>query len=299
MNHLNYISRGNGYPVILLHGISASLHDWDALLPDLASSGFQAIAVDLLGHGESDKPEDLEAYNSDHIYTTFEEWLLRLPDRTPFSLVGHSYGGYLGLRFAMSYPDKVRALVMIDPFYDLDQLSPWLQWLNSRPFWGARALQLVPLTFIDFVLGWDPADSARFSPEARWQVAVDYKRASPNVLNIPRTIHSLDSKLNIIQTPSLVIWGEGDLTLKPGSFPRLVSILPRAVGHPISGSGHQPHIGNPGLVNPLILDFLMNHDCDVFTEGGVEGNLANHQIGGMKPSSQTSGGDSDRRHSIA
>jgi len=299
MSRLNYITRGEGYPVILLHGISASLHDWEALIPDLASSGYHSMAVDLLGHGESEKPEDPEAYTSDYLYATFEEWLFRLQVQTPCYLVGHSYGGYLGLLFALRYPDKIKALVMIDPFYNRDQLSPWLQWLNRRPSWGARALQFIPLTFIDFVLGWDPADAARFSPEARWQVAVDYKRASPNVLNIPRTMSSLGSELHEMETPTLVIWGENDLTLEPRSFPRLVSILPHAVGHPIPDSGHQPHIGKPGLVNRLILDFLMDYESNTMQVGVMERSRSIGELGSVNRTSQTDGKDDGSYLSLA
>ena len=106
------------------------------------------------------------------------------------------------------------------------------------------------------MLGWDPVSAPHFSPEARWQIAVDYKRASPHILNLPRTVSDMAPDLARVQAPSLVIWGEKDLTLRPDSFSELVAALPDAHGHPIPGSGHQPHIGNPELVNRLVLDFL-------------------------------------------
>jgi len=260
MSNLNFIAHGEGQPVILIHGISASLHDWEALMPDLGAAGYHAIAVDLLGHGESEKPEDPGAYNSEDVYAVFEAWVDGLKDQPPYVLVGHSYGGYVGLLYALRHPQKVQTLVLIDPFYSPDQLTPWLQWLNRRPTWGIKALQYVPLTLIDFVLGWDPADTARFSPQARWQIAVDYKRASPNVLNIPRSVADLSLELHQVKIPSLIIWGENDLTLKPRSFQRLVSGLPCATGHSIADSGHQPHIGNPDLVNRLVLEFVEKYN---------------------------------------
>jgi pimeloyl-ACP methyl ester carboxylesterase len=150
----------------------------------------------------------------------------------------------------------VRALVLVDPFYSSRQLSPLLNWLKLRPSLGVKAIQFVPLALIDTLLGWDPISAPHFSPDARWQIAIDYKRASPHILNVPGTVSDMTPDLERVQAPCLVIWGEKDLTLNPNSFSDLVAALPNARGHPISDSGHQPHIGNPELVNRLVLDFL-------------------------------------------
>ena len=48
----NFVQHGSGTPVILVHGIAASLHDWDDLIPELAKNGHASYALDLLGHGE-------------------------------------------------------------------------------------------------------------------------------------------------------------------------------------------------------------------------------------------------------
>ena len=256
MELLHYIARGEGPPVILIHGMAASSHDWEALMPDLAAAGYRALAVDLLGHGESAKPDAPHVYTSRHIYAALEEWLANLKDSPPFILIGHSLGGFMCLNYALRYPQNVHAMVLIDPVYSPDQLSPLLRWLNRRPALGVKALQVVPLKVIDALLGWDPISAPHFSPEVRWQIAVDYKRASPHILYIPRTIPDLTPDLDRIETQTLVMWGEKDLTLAPDTFPELVREMPNACGRPIPGSGHQPHIGNPDLVNRLVLDFL-------------------------------------------
>jgi 4,5:9,10-diseco-3-hydroxy-5,9,17-trioxoandrosta-1(10),2-diene-4-oate hydrolase len=255
-SHINYIARGQGQAVIFLHGIAASLHDWDSLLPAVAAAGFRAFAIDLPGHGESEKPEDPDAYTASGIEQALQAWLDNLKDGPPYILIGHSFGGYLSLRYALRHPEQVQGLLLIDPYYSLSQPSPLLRWFLPRPTLGIRALQLTPLPLIDRVLGWDPVDTSHFSTEARWQVAVDYKRASPHILNYPRTISDLTPRLGQIQAPTRVIWGTHDLTLRPASFPQLVSAIPKATGHPIEGSGHQPHIGRPEQVRKLALEFL-------------------------------------------
>ena len=59
---VNYVQHGAGAPVILTHGLAASLHDWDDLLPELSASGYAGYALDLLGHGESEKPARARLY---------------------------------------------------------------------------------------------------------------------------------------------------------------------------------------------------------------------------------------------
>jgi len=257
-HHIHYIARGQGQPVIFLHGVAASLHDWDSMLPAVAEAGYRTFAIDLPGHGESEKPDDPDAYTAQAVEQALEGWMGSLKDGPPYILIGHSFGGYLSLSFALRHPERVRALALIDPYYSRQQPSPLLRWFLPRPTLGIRAMQITPLPLIDRALGWDPVDASRFSAEARWQVAVDYKRASPHILNYPRTISDLTPRLGQIQAPTLVIWGTHDLTLQPASFLLLVSAVPGAAGHAIPGSGHQPHIGQPERVQKLVLDFLAN-----------------------------------------
>ena len=72
---MNYVVDGEGPPVVLVHGMAASLADWSRLMPLLVSAGYKAIAVDLLGHGDSDKPKNQDGYSADAVYQALEKWL--------------------------------------------------------------------------------------------------------------------------------------------------------------------------------------------------------------------------------
>ena len=254
---INFTTTGNGGPpVLLIHGMGASLYDWEALAPALASAGFRTYAVDLPGHGESGKPDDPMLYSAEAIYSALECWIESLGFQQPVLLVGHSLGGYLSLRYAMRSPNKVRALALVNPFYSPRQLSPAMRWLQRRPFLGEKALRLVPQRILHTMMGWDPTTVANFSPWARQQIAADLKRCSPRIVYIPRTIPDLTPELHQVKNPCLVIWGDHDRTLAPASFPVLVSGLAEASGQRVAGCGHQPHIGRPELVNYLMLDFF-------------------------------------------
>jgi abhydrolase domain-containing protein 6 len=255
---LNYTEQGSGPSVVLIHGMAASLYDWEALAPALAGEGYHTLAVDLLGHGDSHKPEDPRAYTLESLYASLEEWVEHLDAPPPYHLVGHSLGGYLSLQLAIRQAKKVRSLALISPLYSPSQLSPVLRLFRHRPNLGVHALQRVPLAVIERLLAWDPINLSGFSPQARRQIAIDYKRASPHILNIAGQLPDLTRELSRVRVPCQVIWGEKDLTLRPSSFPRLVARLPDATSHPIPRCGHQPHIGRPGEVNWLIVNFF--HD---------------------------------------
>ena len=257
--YLNSISAGDGPPTILVHGLAASLHDWEVLVPELASYAFQAFAVDLFGHGDSPKPELPELYTISTVIDTFEAWIEHLDLGSSLMLVGHSLGGHVCLQYALRHPERISCMVLIDPFFRPAQLSPVLRLFNKRPKVGVKALQTVPLNLIDTVLGWDPVNAAQYSPQARRQIAYNCKRASPNILNIPSTIPDLTADLHRIEIPCLIIWGSKDLTLKPDTFNDLVAQLPIAAGREINDCGHHPHIRKPVLVNRIILDFLKLH----------------------------------------
>src|SRR5215207_4983327 len=90
----NFVHAGRGTPVILIHGIAASLHDWDDLIPELTQNGYAAYALDLLGHGESPKPNS-RAYHMDWMFEHFMNWMRSLRLTEPAILIGHSMGGHI------------------------------------------------------------------------------------------------------------------------------------------------------------------------------------------------------------
>jgi pimeloyl-ACP methyl ester carboxylesterase len=99
--------------------------------------------------------------------------------------------------------------------------------------------------------------------KVRHQTTLDYKRTAPGVYNLPNTATDLSKYLPDINVPALILWGDRDLTLAPGSFPRLVEAMPRAQGKVIYGAGHVPHQSNPVEYNQLVLEFLRNLESNV------------------------------------
>ena len=106
-----YFSAGNeGLPLVLLHGNSASALDWSWVLPKLGAT-HQLYAPDFPGFGESAKP------NREYSPEFFKQFLVDFLDALGIEravLVGNSLGGLVSLRFALSHPEQVAALVLVD-----------------------------------------------------------------------------------------------------------------------------------------------------------------------------------------
>ncbi|MBV6394616.1 MAG: 2-succinyl-6-hydroxy-2,4-cyclohexadiene-1-carboxylate synthase [Anaerolineales bacterium] len=260
-SQVNYVEQGSGHPVICIHGLAASLHDWDEFLPALASNHFHGYALDLLGHGDSPKP-DSRSYKTKWALKHLEAWIDSLNLKENPVLVGHSLGGYLSLRYALRQPQRVRALALINPFYRLDQLPLLLRRTYRRPTLNALMVQRTPgwlfhwiVNITNIALGRTGGSTMELSDSVRLQTALDYKRTAPGAFNLPNTVRDLTSDLPRLLHPTLVLWGDRDQTLAPQFFPPLVGAIPNARGVEIPG-GHVPHQSNVDEFNRLILEFL-------------------------------------------
>ena len=257
----NDAHRGEGKPVILIHGLAASLHDWDDLIPDLARNGYAAFALDLLGHGDSPKPNS-RAYHMDWVFEHFVHWMTSLRLTEPAILIGHSLGGYIALEYARRFPAWTRSLVLVNPFYSLSQLPFLLRRTYRHPSLSSMiSLQLPEWIFrliIDATsisMGHSTGAVHALPGHVRAQTALDYTRTASGVYNIPNTMGDLTEHLPSISLPALVVWGSRDQTLSPSSFPRLVNAMPRAEGKSIH-TGHVPHQSSAEEFNARVLEFL-------------------------------------------
>ena len=257
----NYVYQGNGAPVIMIHGLAASLHDWNDLVPELSANGYASYALDLLGHGESPKPES-RAYQMDWIFEHFAHWLGSLQLTEPAILIGHSMGGYVALEYARRLPEWTRGLILVNPFYSRSQLPPILRSTYNHSNWSGLVVGRTPewlfRFFVDLssvAMGHSVGALHSLPEKIRAQTALDYKRTAPGVYHIPNAMSDMTEYLPEIDVPALVVWGDRDQTLDTSSFPYLVNSLPRARGE-ILRAGHVPHQSHVTAFNQLVMGFL-------------------------------------------
>ncbi|MGI8916408.1 MAG: 2-succinyl-6-hydroxy-2,4-cyclohexadiene-1-carboxylate synthase [Chloroflexota bacterium] len=97
-------------PLLLLHGFTGSAAAWGDLLPALGA-GLTTYAVDLIGHGATESPAGLDHYRMPAVVADLET-LLNLLNLPRVAVLGYSMGGRTALQFAVSYPERVSALLL-------------------------------------------------------------------------------------------------------------------------------------------------------------------------------------------
>jgi len=260
--YIHYTRAGSGRPVLLLHGLAASHFEWEALGPQLVSAGYECIAPDLPGHGDSYKPTRRDLYHIENVFDTFAEWVDSLEIPEPLAIISHSLGGYLSLEYALRQPERVRGLVLIAPFYTPGQLSFFLRLGLREETINALAANRVPgwlytalVDFSSYTLIEGQGLGHGLPKQVRVQTVKDYQRVAPGAFHLPFTARDLAPYLDRIGCPVLVIYGQHDRTLNPRSFPVLVAGLPNSQELRLD-AGHVLHQSHAATVTPEILSFL-------------------------------------------
>jgi pimeloyl-ACP methyl ester carboxylesterase len=148
--HVERVGRA-GAAVVLLHGFGSCSFLWRAVAPRLAEAGYTALAIDLMGHGESDRPVDVSyGLGAQAEYVERALTALRLSRVT---IVGQDMGALVGLLVAAQRPERLATLALVEPLDPDDlpgpavrslQRTSALSALSANALFGARPL-LEPL----------------------------------------------------------------------------------------------------------------------------------------------------------
>ncbi len=250
--------RGAGKPVVLLHGLGGSLYDWRHVLRPL-SEDRRVIAVDLLGAGESDKPE-----GEDYSVAAQARRLRGLLDRLGVgraSLAGNSFGGGVALRFAQDWPERTDRLVLLNSICYAEE-TPCYLWAAKLPC-ADTLVDWIPLgDATRWVLRGSTGTVGRLSDEELDTYieeirAPGRRRALVGTLRavVPPDVREFEARLRTIRAPALLVWGREDRTVPLALGRRLASELPDA-RLVVLDAGHVPNQERPEEVVRLMRDFL-------------------------------------------
>ena len=109
---LHYVTAGDGPLLVLLHGFPDFHYTWRDQMPAL-SQHFQVVALDLRGFNTSDQPTGVENYTMEKLVGDVAAVLTHFKQEK-MVLVGHDWGGAIAWSFAMTYPDKVDRLIILN-----------------------------------------------------------------------------------------------------------------------------------------------------------------------------------------
>jgi len=255
--------KGEGAPVLLLHGFPDSHRLWRNQVPALVDLGYRTIAPDLRGFGDSDKPEGVDAYN---ILNPLED-LCGLLDHLSVEtahVVGHDWGAGLAWAFASLYPDRVKSLTAISvghpiAFTDADSDQLQRSWYMFMFQFEGVAEEWLSRNDWEFLKTWigGGGDIDRYVVDlarpGALTAGLNWYRA-----NIPPASWIADPPpLPPIAAPVMGIWSKGDTALGED---QMVDSQKYVTGpwryERIDEAGHWIPLEAPDRLNELLLDFL-------------------------------------------
>lgn len=249
--NLYYEAHGDGYPVIFLHGYTATHHMWEGQVAEF-SGQYKFITYDARGHGQSDSPPSVDQYSADIVVEDLYQ-LLQSLGIAKAVIGGLSMGGYESLRFYLTHPEMVTALVCMDtgPGYrNPDAREKW----NSRMMRQAERLETEG---VEILVANATAESSR---------EILLKQSPIGLAHMGRMVVGQHDSLVIdslpeIKVPTLVLVGEND-----EDFIAAGQVMNKKISDSkhvlVPNAGHAANIDNPEFFNEAVLDFLKELNLD-------------------------------------
>lgn len=259
---------GSGEVVLLLHGFGGSTVTWIDTAPALAAAGYDVYAVDMLGFGLSDK-----GWQHDYSHPAQAARVIGLMDALGIDravIIGHSMGGNVAAHLALSYPERVSALVLVSAAIVDNSAAahggsflPVPPGLLKLPFvrqWGQVLSREFIAPMFDDLLASAATDDSVIRPE----IVEGYRRAlrTPEwdlgLMGMTRDgdRNALPALLDTLDLPVLLLWGAADTWVPASNSVRLEALIPGAQRVEFAGVGHLPMHEAPDLFNAALLEFL-------------------------------------------
>jgi pimeloyl-ACP methyl ester carboxylesterase len=260
------VERGDPFspPVLFVPGWGCSVYVFRNNLSEIAAAGFRAIAVDLKGHGLSDKPTSADDYTIDALVEHLRDILDSLELERP-ALVGHSLGGSLIYHFASRYPQRAQSLGLLSPvgltgvprmrIYRAISprfLSPVMRHVRSR---------LIVKAALHRVYGkrahFSERDVEEFLAPSQFP---DYAVALRELLHAYDWHAAQTRELATIDMPAVGVWGTLDHMMPADGMGIYLRLVPRIVLRAIQDAGHIIPQETPAEVNTALLGMLRPRD---------------------------------------
>jgi pimeloyl-ACP methyl ester carboxylesterase len=267
----------NGSTVVLFHGKNFCAATWQDAIAALTEAGYRVIAVDQIGFCKSTKPA--------HYQFTFQQLagnthaLLASLGIERAIVVGHSIGGMLGMRYALTFPDAVEKLVLVNPIGLEDWKAKGVPW-QSVDTWYQAELKTSADTIRDYQRAtyysgtWDPKYERWVQMLAGLYRGPGHDIVAQNGALIDDMAYTqpVIYELEKITVPVLLLIGDKDTTaigknlappaVRPtlGNYPALgkaaAARIPQSHLIEFADLGHAPQIQAPEIFHKALLDNL-------------------------------------------
>ena len=260
---VHYQEKGNGTPLVLVHGYTASTYAWKDVFEPLAQY-YHVVAIDLKGFGFSGKPD------GDYTRRAQSELVIKLMDHLNIDraiLCGNSMGGEISLNAARYHPERVRALILVDSagvtVSNSGSVSPgFAEWPVVGP--AVTALALASDSLVRDGLKKSYFDDARVTDE---MVAAYYRplktRGGQRAAFLARrqaSQHSgesaIEPEISKIGQPTLILWGAEDELIPVEAGRKLNSLIAGSRLVVLDHCGHVPQSESPDRFLREVSNFI-------------------------------------------
>lgn len=250
-----YETFGSGDPVVFVHGGGMSHEFWEQQMYALAGR-HQVVAIDLRGHGESDKPP--HGHNFDRFTADLEALVNHLKLKR-IAIVCHAVGGYVGIKYALRNPANVSRLVLVSTgarFVGGDEERGGF----STEFWtrlreGMKKNKIdANADLIDQMFFHEPPSQA--TRNALLTIALQWPLCATLQMGKDAETIDFEDRLHEIRVPALVAHGRHDRKQRYSGAAHLAEKLPNGKLVTFEDSAHLPPLEEVERFNQVLADFL-------------------------------------------
>jgi len=267
---VSYLEAGPaaGPVVVLLHGLASDCTTWERAIGPMARGGLRVIAVDLIGHGESDKPA--VGYSLDDFAESVAAFFVEAGIERA-TLCGHSLGGAIAVHFGYHYPSLVDGLVLVSAGGLGREVHPVLRAATipgaerileaavrpsmQRVYRWPRLQRLLRLT-PDNVVNLRRAGRTLGTPEGR---AAFFAALRGVIEPAGQRGSFIEMRYLAEHVPTLFVWAEGDGVIPVAHARAAHAYLPGSRLVVFPGSGHEPHRRNADEFAAELVSFVSTY----------------------------------------
>ncbi|GAA4921414.1 pimeloyl-ACP methyl ester carboxylesterase [Actinomycetospora succinea] len=260
---LAYRDRGEGDPVVFVHGTPSWSHEWRHVVPHVEAAGHRVITYDLLGYGDSERPLDRDTSvgaQTDLLLALLDELGVENP-----SLITHDIGGAIGQRVAVLHPGTVRRLMLVDTVsYDSWPSETWREIIRTRLDGDANMSADEFEAMLTRQLTMTVADEAVMAGDDLRAFLAPHRTALGRTSFFEHQVRHYDStyteeltdRLGTIDVPVRIVWGREDRWQPVSYAEKLAADIPGASLVVLDDAGHFLMEDDPVRLTREVLDFL-------------------------------------------
>ena len=252
--------------MLLIHGFCGSTFCWRNNFDSLVRAGYLVVAMDLPGFGYSGRSVTLnqsQSYRAQMIWKLLDT--IDGSSHARWNIVGHSMGGGTAEAVALTRPEQVRSLTIVDGmiFIHNDNLNAGVVIVANLPVYNRLLLSYTESKYLTFNnLRKALKGTYGFLPDTvttmgYWE-PLQIEGTAESVVNLfanSAEVSELDAH-HLNKMPVLVIWGKKDKTIRLRAGKKLKKKVPSIDLRVIPDARHMPMETNPELFNALLVDFL-------------------------------------------